>query len=1024
MRFTDLFIRRPVLAVTISLMMVLFGLEALRGMAIREYPKVTNTVITVTTNYYGASADVIQGFITQPVEQAIAQAENIDYMTSSSQLGRSTITVNMRLNTNPNAALADVLAKVNSVRSQLPKEADDPSITSSTGSNTSILYIAFSSAVLNSSQLTDYLERVIKPQLFTVPGVAKVNLYGGTQFAMRIWLDPLKMGAYNLSSSQVMSVLQSNNYQSAPGQATGYFVLYNAEADTQVNSTQQLEDLIVASHDGAVIRVRDIAKVTLEKNHDQYRALANGKEAVIVAVDSSPSANPLDIAANVRKLLPDFQHNLPNTMSMKLLYDSTQAINESIKEVLKTIVEAAAIVLVVIALFLGSMRAVVIPIITIPLSLVGVVMLMQMFGFSINLITLLAMVLAIGLVVDDAIVVVENVDRHIKAGETPFRAAIIGTREIASPVITMTITLAAVYTPIALMGGITGSIFKEFALTLAGAVFISGVIALTLSPMMCAVMLKPHINPNRFERGVENTLNSVTAVYSRILDKVMTRRPVIIVFGVIVLAVMPLLFKLIPAELAPSEDRGAYLMMAKAPNTANLDYIQNNMAAVGETLMKDPAMSTNLALAGIPNSNQGLGIAILKPWSEREKAPLVVARTNAALQNMPGVAISSFQFPELPGAGGGLPLQLVITTPNEFRSLFEVASDALAKIKTNHQFVYTDLDLAFDSATMRIKINRDKAGAYGVTMQDIGATLSAMMGDGNVNRVSLNGRSYEVIPQVERQFRLNPESLKHYYVQAANGQSVPLNNLVSVELKSEIRSLPHYNQLNSATIGIVPIMPMGDAVQWLEDNVVSELPLGYQHDYMGEARQYVQEGNALMYTFMLALCVIFLVLAAQFESWRDPLVIMMSVPLAISGALVALAWGLSTMNIYTEVGIITLVGLISKHGILICEVAREQQLLKGMSKMDAVKIAARVRLRPILMTTAAMVTGLLPLLGAMGAGALSRFSIGIVIVAGLTIGTFFTLFVLPVIYTFVGKTHKPLQEFDESVAPLALHDHD
>jgi multidrug efflux pump len=487
--------------------------------------------------------------------------------------------------------------------------------------------------------------------------------------------------------------------------------------------------------------------------------------------------------------------------------------------------------------------------------------------------------------------------------------------------------------------------------------------------------------------------------------------------------VMPLLFKLIPSELAPSEDRGAYLMMAKAPNTANLDYIQNNMAKAGQALMKDPAMSTNLALAGIPSNNRGLAIAILKPWSEREKAPVIVQRTNAAMQDIPGVAISSFQFPELPGAGGGLPLQLVITTPNEFRSLFEVASNALEKIKANRQFVYSELDLTFDSATMHIAIDRNKAGAYGVTMQDIATTLSTMMGDGNVNRVSLNGRSYEVIPQVERQFRLNPESIKHYYVQAANGQSIPLNNLVSVALKSEIRTLPHYNQLNSATIGIVsPMIPMGDSVKWLEENVVSELPQGYQHDYMGEARQYVQEGNALMYTFLLALCVIFLVLAAQFESWRDPLVIMMSVPLAISGALVALAWGLSTMNIYTEVGIITLVGLISKHGILICEVAREQQLLKGLSKMDAVKIAARVRLRPILMTTAAMVTGLLPLLGAVGAGALSRFSIGIVIVAGLTIGTFFTLFVLPVIYTFMGKNHKPLQEFDESVAPMALHD--
>lgn len=1022
MRFTDLFIRRPVLAVTISLLMVLFGLEALRGMAIREYPKVTNTVITVTTNYYGASADVIQGFITQPIEQAIAQAENIDYMTSRSQLGRSTITVNMRLNTNPNAALADVLAKVNSVRSQLPKEADDPSISSSTGSNTSVVYIAFSSAALNSSQITDYLERVIKPQLFTVQGVSRVNLYGGTQFAMRIWLDPLKMGAYNLSATQVMSVLQANNYQSAPGQATGYFVLYNAEADTQVNSTEQLENLVVASHDGSVVRVRDIAKVSLEKSHDQYRALANGKEAVVVAVDAAPSANPLEIAANVNKLLPDFEQNLPNNMSMRLLYDSTRAINESIYEVLKTIVEAAAIVVVVIALFLGSLRAVVIPIVTIPLSLIGVVMLMQMFGFSINLITLLAMVLAIGLVVDDAIVVVENVDRHIKAGETPFRAAIIGTREIASPVITMTITLAAVYTPIALMGGVTGSIFKEFALTLAGAVFISGVIALTLSPMMCSAMLKPHTNPNRFERTVENTLNRLTAAYSRILDKVMTRRPVIILFGVIVIAVMPVLFKLIPAELAPSEDRGAYLMMAKAPNTANLDYIQNNMMTAGELLMKDPAMATNLALVGIPNNNQGLAIAILKPWSEREKAPVIVQRTNTALQNIPGVAISSFQFPELPGAGGGLPLQLVITTPNEFRNLFEVATEALAKVKTNRQFVYTELDLAFDSATMRIVINRDKAGAYGVTMQDIATTLNAMMGDGNINRVSLNGRSYEVIPQVERQFRLNPESVRQYYVPAANGQSIPLSSLVSVELKSEIRALPHYNQLNSATIGIVPIMPMGDAIQWLEQNVVSELPQGYQHDYMGAARQYVQEGSALIYTFLLALCVIFLVLAAQFESWRDPLVIMVSVPLAICGALVALAWGLSTMNIYTQVGLITLVGLISKHGILICEVAREQQLLKGLARMEAVKIAARIRLRPILMTTAAMVAGLLPLLGAFGAGALSRFSIGIVIVAGLTIGTFFTLFVLPVIYTYVGKTHKPLPEFDESVVPLALHD--
>ncbi len=1025
MKFTDIFIRRPVLAISISLLLVLLGLQALKGMQVREYPKITNTVITVSTSYYGASASLIQGFITQPLEQAIAQADNIDYMTSSSQLGRSTITVNMKLNSDPNAALADVLAKVNSVRAKLPKESDDPSLDMSTGSSTSIMYISFSSKELNGSQITDYLERVIKPQLFTVEGVAKVNLYGGTEFALRIWLDPERMAAYNLTASDVMSVLQANNYQSSPGQATGYFMLYNADAKTQVDSVADLEKLVVASRSGAVIRLRDIAKVSLEKNHDTYRAMANGHEAVIVGLDPSPTANPLEIAANVVKMMPELRRNMPSTIQMDLLYDSTEAINESINEVVKTIVEAGVIVLVVITLFLGSLRAVVIPIITIPLSLIGVVMLMQMFGFTINLMTLLAMVLAIGLVVDDAIVVVENVDRHIKAGEDPFRAAIIGTREIALPVISMTITLAAVYAPIALMGGVTGSLFKEFALTLAGAVFVSGIVALTLSPMMCSKMLREHVAPNAFERGVESTLNRLTDAYSRALDRVLAHRPVVLVFALLVFASLPMLFSFIPSELAPSEDKGAYMMMAKAPNTANLDYIQTTMGEMTERLNKDPAMATNLSLAGIPNSNQGMAIAIMKPWSQREPLKTVMNRTNAGMQDIPEMSVSSFQFPELPGAGGGLPLQYVITTPNNFESLFQVASELMAKVKANRQFIYSDIDLAFDSATMRITVDRDKAGAYGITMQDIGLTLGTMMSDGYVNRIDLDGRSYEVIPQVERKYRLNPESIKRYYVRAADGTQVPLGNLVNISLITEPRSLPKFNQLNSATIGVVPTpgVSMGDAVAFFEREVTPNLPTGYQHNYMGEARQFVTEGNALIGTIMLALFVIFLVLASQFESVRDPLVILVSVPLALSGALIAMAWGLSTMNIYTQVGLITLVGLISKHGILICEVTKEEQIKRGLNKFEAIRLATRVRLRPILMTTAAMVAGLIPLMGASGAGAISRFGIGLVIVAGLSIGTLFTLFVLPVIYTYLGENHKPLEVFDESIAPKAHDSH-
>ncbi len=1016
MKFTDIFIRRPILAISLSLLIVLLGLQALTKMQVREYPKMTNTVITVSTSYYGANADTIQGFITQPLEQAIAQADNIDYMTSESFMGRSSIVVHMKLNTEPNGALSNILAKVNSVRSQLPKDAEDSTLDLSTGASSSVIYLTFSSTDLNSSQINDYLERIIKPKLFGVNGVSKVSLYGGTNFALRIWLDPERIAGFGLNASDVVAILRANNIQSAVGQAVGYYILFNGNAATQISNVAQLSKVVVATKEnGRIIYLKDIARISLAKSHDIYRAMANSKEAVIVAIDASPTANPLNITAGVRKLLPEFSKNMPSSIKMNVLYDSTIAINESINEVIKTIVEAGIIVLLVMILFLGSWRAVIIPVVTIPLSLIGVLGIMHMFGFSINLMTLLAMVLAIGLVVDDAIVVVENVDRHIKAGEPPFRAAIIGTREIAMPVISMTITLAAVYAPIAMMGGITGTLFTEFALTLAGAVFVSGFIALALSPMMASLMLKTNHHPNRFERIVDSTLTKVTNKYARLLDVIMTRRPAIIVFVVLIFIALPLLFKYIPKELAPTEDKGALMFLATAPSNANLDYITNSMHAVTTLARKFPSVESDFAMSGIPSSNQGFGIVIMKPWSKRTQTPAELKHKLIPLFNkIAAVKTIAFEMPELPGSSGGLPIQFVITTSKSFESLVKIAGGILSEVQKNPNFVYSDLNLAFDSATMDIKINRDRAGAYGVTMQDIASTLSTLLSDGYINRVDLYGRSYEVIAQVERKYRLSPQKLGKFYVRAKNGDMIPLSELISISVVAQPRALPHFNQLNSATIGAVPApgFAMGDAVNFFES---LKLPLGYTHSYLGEARQFVTEGSSLYTTFVIALLIIFLVLASQFESIRDPLVIMFTVPLAISGALIVLAWGVATMNIYTQVGLITLVGLITKHGILITEVAKEEQIKHGVDRITAVKKAATIRLRPILMTTAAMVAGLMPLLFAQGAGAVSRFGIGIVIVAGLSIGTLFTLLVLPVIYSFIGSKHTKPIEFDESL---------
>ncbi|WP_273403633.1 efflux RND transporter permease subunit [Actinobacillus porcinus] len=1028
MKFTDIFIKRPIMAISISLLIVILGLQAISKLSVREYPKMTTTVINVSTTYAGADAGLIQAFVTSKLEEAIAQADNIDYLSSTSAPSSSNITVKMKLNTDPAAALADVLSKVQSVRSELPSGIEDPTLTSSTGGS-GLMYISFVSDKLHPSQVTDYIERVVKPQLFTVEGVAKVNVYGAAEYAMRIWLDPQKMAAQNLSASQVASALASNNVQAAAGNDNGYFTVYRNKVETTTNTIEDLGNLIVYSDGDKLVRLRDVADVELDKESDSTRAAANGSDAVVLGIEPTSSANPLDVAAKIRPLYEQIKKNLPNSIKSDILYDRTIAINSSINDVIHTIVEAVVIVLVVIMMFIGSLRAILIPIITIPISLIGVIFMLQALDFSLNLMTLLAMILAIGLVVDDAIVVLENVDRHIKEGETPFRAAIIGTREIAVPVISMTIALVAVYSPMALMGGITGTLFKEFALTLAGSVFISGIIALTLSPMMSSKMLK-HESPN-FEERVNRTLTKMTNLYTYVLGLVMQTRKTVLVFAVIIFATLPTLFMSLSSELTPAEDKGAFLGMVTAPSNVNVDYVQQATKPYEAILNNTPEKQYSQVIAGAPNTNQALVITNLKNWSERSRSQAqVMADLTKQAAAIPEVSISAFSFPEIDTGEQGPPVVFVLTSPSSTKELAQVAGSFLDKIRKSGKFVYSNLTLKYDVAQMRITVDKEKAGTYGISMQQIANTLGSYLSEATITRVDMDGRAYKVIAQVKRENRLSPESLKNYYINASNGESVPLSSLLEMTLEPQPYSLPRFSQLNSAEIQLVPspTTTTGDAIAWLQD-AAKELPQGYNYDWKGEARQLVQEGNSLATTFVLAVLIIFLVLAIQFESIRDPLVILVSVPLAISGALLVLNLlsflGVTgvTLNIYSEVGLITLVGLITKHGILMCEVAKEEQLNHGKNKMEAIMTAAKLRLRPILMTTAAMIAGLIPLLYASGAGAVMRFSMGVVVVAGLAIGTLFTLFVLPVIYTYLGSNHEPEPVFDENAPRISTGEH-
>jgi multidrug efflux pump len=1008
MAFTDPFIRRPVLASVVSLLIILLGMQAFSKLVIRQYPQMESALITVSTAYPGANAETIQGYITQPLQQSLASAEGIDYMTSSSQQNLSVISIYARIGADSDRLFTELLAKANAVKNQLPQEAEDPVLAKQAADSTALMYVSFYSDQLSNPQITDYLSRVIQPKLATLPGMAEAEILGNQVFAMRLWLDPVKMAAYGVTADDFSSAVRQYNFLAAAGEVKGQYVVTSINASTDLKSAEAFAAIPVKTVGDSRVLVGDIARVEMgSANYDSISSF-DGIPSVYIAIKGTPSANPLDVIKHVRAAMPELEAQLPPNLKVAIAYDATEFIQASIDEVLKTLAEAVLIVIVVVFLFLGALRSVLIPVITIPLSMIGVLFFMQLMGYSINLLTLLAMVLAIGLVVDDAIVVVENIHRHIEEGKTPLDAAIEGAREIAVPVVSMTITLAVVYAPIGFLEGLTGALFKEFALTLAGAVIISGIVALTLSPMMCAKLLRHEENPSGLAHRLDQLFERLKRRYQRALHSTLETRPVVLVFGLIVMLLIPAFLAFSTSELAPEEDQGIVFLIANAPQPSNLNYLNAYTADFVNIFKSFPEYYSSFQINGSDGVQAGIGGFLLKPWGERERTqmellPLVQAR----LDQIPGLQIFGFNLPSLPGTGDGLPFQFVINTPNDYETLLQVAERIKQRAMQSGQFAFLNVDLAFDKPEIVVDIDRQKAAQMGVSMQDLGTTLATLLGEGEINRFTIDGRSYKVIAQVERAYRDNPGWLNSYYVKSSSGEMVPLGTLISLSERARPSRLKQFQQLNAATLEGVPIVSMGEALATVQRIAREEAPRGYGFDQAGSTRQFVQEGNALYLTFALALAIIFLVLAAQFESFRDPLVILITVPLSICGALIPIFLGFSSMNIYTQVGLVTLIGLISKHGILIVEFANQLRHERGLSVRQAIEDAAAIRLRPVLMTTAAMVFAMLPLIFASGAGAVSRFDIGLVIATGMTVGTAFTLFVLPCVYTLLAKPDKP-----------------
>ena len=1015
MKFTDIFVRRPVLALVVSLMILLAGLKAYMGLPVRQYPLLESSVITVSTDYPGAPAELMQGFITQPINQSLASVEGVDYISSSSVQGHSLVTLRMALNQDSAKALSEVIAKVNQVKYRLPEQAYDPVIERSAGESTAVAYVGFTSESLSAPALSDYLNRVVQPLFATIEGVAKVETFGGQRLAMRLWLDPQRMAGHGISAAQVEQAIRANNFQAAPGQIKGQYVVSAIQVNSDLNSLNEFRDLVISNRGDHLLRLSDIADIELGAAAYETSALMDGKPAVHLGLYATPKGNPLLIVDGIKRLLPDIQKTLPPGVEVALAFETAHFIEASILEVIQTLLEAILIVVAIIFLCLGSWRTVLIPILSIPLSILGALALMALFGFSINLLTLLAMVLAIGLVVDDAIVVTENIHRHIKEGLAPLQAALIGAREIAAPVIAMTITLAAVYMPIGLMSGLTGALFKEFALTLAGAVLVSGVIALTLTPVMCAKLLPAGQNEGRMGLMAESFFHRLSRRYQRGLLKSLRGRSVVLVFAFMILISLPLLYGQAAKELAPNEDQGNLLLAIKSPQHANLDFVERYAAQLSQVLGAIPEATGTWIINGTDGVAASYAGINLKEWKQRERsAAQIQSELQQQVDGVEGNSIFVFQMPPLPASTGGLPIQLVIRSTEDYRSLYLAMEQIKKQARASGLFAVVDSDLDFNNPVTEVRIDRSKANSLGIRLQDIASTLGILVGENYTNRFAMQGRSYDVIAQSQASQRLTPEALNGFYLTTDSGVQVPLSTVVSLHSDIQPNSLRQFNQQNSATLqGIAaPGVSLGEAVVFLAAQS-DQLPASFSHDWQSDSRQFIHEGNALMLTFLFALIVIYMVLAAQYESLRDPLIILITVPLSICGALIPLALGWATLNIYTQIGLVTLIGLISKHGILMVEFANELQMSTGCSPTHAIIRSARIRLRPILMTTAAMVVGLVPLLFASGAGASSRFGLGIVIVVGMVVGTLFTLFVLPSIYTLISKRHLAAPVSDE-----------
>ena len=1007
MTFTDLFIRRPVLAMVVSMLILLSGLLALGTLPIRQYPLLENSTITVTTEYPGASSELMQGFVTQPIAQAVSSVEGIDFLSSSSVQGRSVVSVRMKLNRDSTQALTEVMVKVNQVRYKLPQQAYDPVIERSSGESTAVAYVGFASDTLSVPALTDYLARIVEPMFSTIEGVAQVQTFGGQQLAMRLWLDTDRLAGRGLTAADVADAVRRNNYQAAPGKIKGLYVVSNIRVDTDLTSVEEFRDLVIRSDDTGLVRLGDVGTVELGAAASETSALMDGVTAVHLGLFPTPAGNPLVIVAGIKELLPEIRKTLPPDVRVELAFETGRFIEASIDEVTRTMLETLLIVVVVIYLCLGSLRTVLIPVATIPLSMLGAAGLMLAFGFSVNLLTLLAMVLAIGLVVDDAIVVVENVHRHIESGKSPVAAALIGTREVAGPVIAMTLTLAAVYAPIGLMGGLTGALFKEFALTLAGAVVVSGVVALTLSPVMSSFLLPPKQKESRMAHGIEWFFGGLTRRYAQALKFSLQHRWITGGLALLVFLSLPLLYQQPQRELAPTEDQANVLTAIKAPQHANLDYVERFAYKLDAVYAAIPETVNRWIINGTDGPAASFGGIILSDWKERSRsAAAIQAHLQAMVGDVEGSSIFVFQLPALPGSTGGLPVQMVLRSPQDYPALYQTMEEIKQNARESGLFVVVDSDLDYNNPVVQVSIDRAKANSLGIRMQDIGESLAVLVGENYINRFGMEGRSYDVISQSLHDQRLTPQALSSQFVRTQDNTLVPLSTVVNVSMLVEPNTLTQFNQQNATTLQAIPApgVSLGEAVTFL-DELATTLPTGFSHDWQSDARQFMQEGNTLVFAFLAALVIIYLVLAAQYESLVDPLIILITVPLSICGALIPLALGYATMNIYTQIGLVTLIGLISKHGILMVAFANESQVHEGLERGDAILHAAQIRLRPILMTTAAMVFGLVPLLFASGAGANSRFGLGVVIVSGMLVGTLFTLFVLPTMYTLLARNH-------------------